>query len=199
MCACCVAVCVRAQEDEGVCLPEAVPFAQRSLLQSNDGEFPSGQIRAGIDLRRTDCTEIANRASRIHVMLAARLEGNEVELAEVQRSRVGGMIDVVSTVGVDLQESLHYSQAWNANSDARSAGLEYFRTYDAQARPSTVEYFSRIQDVNDSGLLLPCAAFGSYSPHILQNYLTATGPRAVGRGFFLWKSKVSSEDDGMTK
>lgn len=44
-------------------------------------------------------------------MLGAYLDGNEVQLAEVQRSRVGGIIDIVGTMGFDFTESLHYSQA----------------------------------------------------------------------------------------
>eukprot|EP00435_Cladocopium_sp_Y103_P043882 s421_g12.t1 len=198
------------------CFPDAVPYVQRSLLQSEYGEFPLGLwvngnppdlvvsaafeiltnevmgLQVFTDPRRNrfapdgffalagcvsnqsdwDCSGNANRASELHVMLAARLGGNEEELAQVQRLRVGGIIDVVGTVGFSYQEALHYSHSWNANNT--HVGLEYFRTYNAQSKPTTVLHFSKIQDVNGSGLL-PCAAWGIYDQHALWTYLNLTG------------------------
>jgi len=120
-----------------------------------------------------DCSGSANRASKLHVMLGVYLTDNEQALQEVQRLRVGGILDIVGTVGFSFQEALHYSHTWNANNT--HVGLEYFRTYNAQSRPSTAQHFSNIQDVNSSGRLLPCADWGIYSPHGLWSYLNLTG------------------------
>ena len=109
-------------------------------------------------------------------MLGVYLTDNEEALQEVQRLRVGGILDIVGTVGFSFQEALHYSHTWNANNT--HVGLEYFRTYNAQSRPSTAQHFSNIQDVNSSGRLLPCADWGIYSPHGLWSYLNLTGQRA---------------------
>lgn len=106
-------------------------------------------------------------------MLGVYLFDNEEEMQEVQRLRVGGIIDIVGTVGFSFLEGLHYSHTWNVNNT--HVGLEYFRTYDAQARPSTAQHFSKIQDVNGSGRLVPCAAWGIYSQHLLWSYLNLTG------------------------
>ena len=112
-------------------------------------------------------------------MLGVYLFDNEEEMQEVQRLRVGGIIDIVGTVGFSFLEGLHYSHTWNVNNT--HVGLEYFRTYDAQARPSTAQHFSKIQDVNGSGRLVPCAAWGIYSQHLLWSYLNLTGRRGGRR------------------
>eukprot|EP00434_Breviolum_minutum_P026000 symbB.v1.2.022982.t1/scaffold2075.1/size90314/3 len=97
----------------------------------------------------------------------------EQELSKVQQLRVGGIIDRVGGTGFSLIEGLHLSGAWTANST--SAALEYFRSYNVFERPLTHRYFSSFNEVNASGLVLPCDAWTLFDSVGIDNYINLTG------------------------
>lgn len=118
-----------------------------------------------------DCS---SSISKVHVQLAEIMEiVKERELSKVQQLRVGGIIDRVGGTGFSLIEGLHLSGAWTANST--SAALEYFRSYNVFERPLTHRYFSSFNEVNASGLVLPCDAWTLFDSVGIDNYINLTG------------------------
>ena len=110
----------------------------------------------------------------MHVELGEYMDVvKEEELSKVQQLRVGGIIDMVGGTGYSLIEGLHHSGAWTANST--SAALEYFRSYNVFERPLTHTYFSSFNEVNASGLVLPCDAWTTHETIGIDNYINLTG------------------------
>ena len=136
-------------------------------------------VTAGCEENGTEwqCTE--QLPSRTHVFWAATLSslGREA-LDKVQRTRVGGILDDLGSVGYSISE--YYVVAGTVIQKAfeeDGLALDYFRSYHERNKEVLLRHFSKISEVNTSDLV-PCSEWLIWDQANMQAYEAVTGDTA---------------------
>ena len=117
------------------------------------------------------------KSPRTHAAVGAylQLESQEAVLAEVQRLRVGGILDVWNKEGYETYEGLTVSQRLaDLVLEVEGLSLDYYRSFHVRHRATYLPYFHKIHDINESDLV-PCAGWSTFFPQRLEAYLQITG------------------------
>ncbi|CAE7636676.1 SCUBE3 [Symbiodinium sp. CCMP2456] len=163
---------------QDVVVTTAVQILVEEVLGIHAVVYPLTSSTAGVDdfYQLAGCEANASewvctgRSSK-HVMLGILMVGREPQLAEVQRLRVGGILDRMS-MGFGLFQGIYIPQTLLAKAfDSQGLALEYYRSY---SLANSWKSFSRIWEVNESDLV-SCWDWGTFDRFAIEKYVNITG------------------------
>ena len=116
--------------------------------------------------------------SRTHVMLGAFVVYNEAKFDEVQRLRVGGILERIGSEGYDFSQGLYLAGALAEKAAVEhDISLDFYRTY---RNGSFGNLFAKVGDF-DPADLIPCADWKLYDVEESKlQYLVLTGAEMFG-------------------
>ena len=153
----------------------------RVIFDSRITPYETGLfVTAGCEENGTEWQCSEQLPSRTHVFWGAILYGATAEQAldKVQRTRVGGILDDLGSVG--YEEGEYYQVSGTVIQKAfeeDGLALDYFRSYHERNKEVLLRHFSKISEVNASDLF-PCSEWLIWDQASMQAYAAVTGDAA---------------------
>ena len=148
------------------------------IEQRNQGIDDIFFILAGCERNSTEW-QCSGLPSRRHIKLAVYMHNQNHPWQKVQRSRVGGVLEVVGDVGYGVSEALHVParvvrSAWNEDRFV----LDFFKSYREENKALLSRHFAKVDELNSSDLV-PCSEWQFWpGSDRFDTYLELTGDSA---------------------